>query len=420
MPEIYPFNRGFRLKILSLMLDPLWMAKYGSSIILPEYFEVDDEEAIASAICEYHTLYGHVPRDPDDVVIMCDGKYEDTIHTVFDSEWDVDLAEDVVVQFAKEQAAKIAILESIDDVAKGSVKRVIDRMKSVISIGDDLRSPGLDVIDDVDKWLYTLWQDKVRTGWPHIDKILEGGLAAGELGLIMAPVNRGKSMALVNIGFGAAGLGSGKNVVHITHEMSDVVVLKRYGARNTFGFPKRGGDLDMYEEKLYAAAARLMPGKVRVIDLGRSSLDDVRGSLSRLRTEGYEFDLVIDDYPDLMVPVHRYGERRFELSELYESLRSLGKEFGVPVWAATHSNRAAFSKEVITLKDIAEDMGKARIADVIIALCQTQEEEEASQCRLFMAKVRDGVKHAMLDAKYFGKSQAIITTGVAKKRDRDA
>jgi hypothetical protein len=77
------------------------------------------------------------------------------------------------------------------------------------------------------------------------------------------------------------------------------------------------------------------------------------------------------------------------------------------------------SKEIITIQDIAEDIGKAAIADVIIALCQTRDEEQMNQCRLFMAKVRDGTKKMMYDAKFYGKSQAIITTGLSKNKDEE-
>ena len=416
MDASYPFNRGFRLKLLSLLLDPLWHAKFGS-LILPEYFDTDDEEAIAKAIIQYKQAYGKVPTDPDDVIALC-GDHDEVICDLFRGYDDLDLAKDLAIQFAQERAAKLAILDSIDDVKLGHLDVVIERMREALAIGDDLRSPGIDLIGDIDKWLYALWSDKVPTGWRHVDAVLEGGLGPGELGLIMGPTNRGKSMALVNVGYGAAGIGSGKNVVHITHEMSASVVAKRYAARMVFRFPsKRDGDV--YEDELRYVAAKLMPGNIRIIDLGRSSISSIRDRLDRLVVEGYKFDLVIDDYPDLLESSRQYTQRRFELSLVYEELRALGDDYGVPVWGATHSNRASFSKEVITLQDVAEDIGKARIADVIVALCQTREEEESDRCRLFMAKVRDGVKHTMIAAKFFGDAQAIVTTRVVRRRSSD-
>jgi hypothetical protein len=89
------------------------------------------------------------------------------------------------------------------------------------------------------------------------------------------------------------------------------------------------------------------------------------------------------------------------------------------MWSASQAGRSSLSKEIITMADIAEDIGKANIADVIIALCQTREEETADQCRLFLAKVRDGDSKAMVRAKYYKKSQAIVTTGIVTQKDSE-
>ena len=418
----YPFNRSFRLKMIALCLDPSWMARVGSSVVRPEYFEQDDEADIARAIIEYFQTYKIVPRDPDDIIVMCEGEHSELVYDIFDDrfEYETHLAADVAVQFAREQAARLAILDSVDDVKRGNIERPIQRMKDALKVGDDIQKPSINVVKDVEKWLHTLWVDKIRTGWWHVDTILEGGMAPKEMLLVMGPTNRGKSMSLVNVGFGAAGIGSAKKVVHINHEASARLVAKRYAARMVFRFPSRDEDLGVYERELLTQARKLMPGSVEILDCtGRTSIDDIRNKLDRLRSEGYDFDLVIDDYPDLVVPPRRYKDRRLELSSVYTEFLYLAADYNVPVVAATQSNRASFSKEVVTLDSIAEDIGKAQIADVVLALCQTREEEEANRCRLFMAKVRDGRNHAMVDAKYYGASQAIITTGYARKKDDD-
>lgn len=419
---IYPFNRSFRIKLLALCLDPKWMARH-RTIIKPEYFEQDDEEAIASAILDYLEAYGTVPTDACDVITLCNEDYEDTVYDVFDSVDDVDtrLAADVAIQFAQEQAAKIAILDSIDDVKVGNISDAIERMKAALAVGKDLSSPAIDVVGDVDSWMYELWTDKVSTGWPHIDAILEGGLSPGEIGLIMGPTNRGKTMALVNLGIGAASIGSGKNVVHITHELSGKLTAKRYAARMMFRFPKREENIDTYRDEFVEVARGMLPGRIRILDMtGNVTVADIRAKLDMLISIGYKFDLIIDDYPDLVTSPRAYDQRRFELTGTHTAFRQMGSEYGVPVWAATQSNRASFSKEVITVADVAEDIGKANNADVIVAMCQTREEEDTDRCRLFMAKVRDGTKHQMVGAKYIGASQAIVTTGLVKrKKDND-
>lgn len=418
----YPahFNRSFRLKIISQCLDPLWFAGIGRGVIIPEYFESDDEQDIVRAIMDHYEAYKTVPTDIDDILVLCDGKHEETILTVFEERHDreTSLVKDVVVQFAQEQAAKIVIIESVDDVNRGDLERVLERMEEAVAVGSNLAPQGIDVVADMPSWLYDQWVGKVRTGWPHVDLHLEGGLGVGELGIILAPSNRGKSMALVNIAYGAAGLGSGKNVVIFTHEMGVKVYAKRIAARMMFRFPKRLDNLGAYEKEFQELAKKMMPGSIRVIGGSNMTLGDIDRSLERLKGEGFDFDLIIDDYPDLIRPETKRSQKRFELSEIYEGYRGLGYKYQVPVWGASQTNRGAYIKETITEQDIAEDIGKVGISDIVGAICQTQEEADLDRCRLFLPKVRDGIRGVMFDANFYPRQQAIITTNVTKKKSK--
>lgn len=424
MSNKYEWPKDFRMTVLALMLDDFWVAKYGEDIVWPEYFEEDSEEEIARAIIDFRKAYKKSPKDPDSILIMMKGEYEDAVFDVFDrrdelSEKDIEFVSDLIIQFAKEQAVKLAILDSIDDVNRGRLASLPEKMAKALSVGESLLSPGIDPIRDVDKWLYDIWVEKVPTRLTHVDYLLEGGLGVPELGIILGPTNRGKSMALVSIGYGAASIGSGKNVVHFTHEMGVDKVAKRYAARMLFRFPKVGENLSKYEDDLIETARKLLPGKIRIIGGAKKmSVDEMDHHLSILRSEGFDIGLVISDYPDLLVPPRSYHERRFELSAIYELLREISEKYNCPIWGATQGNRGSLSKEIITLQDIAEDIGKANISDVIVALCQTSEEYEANKCRLFMAKVRDTPgKNKSVDAKYYGESQAIVTTGYTKKEE---
>lgn len=417
----YSFERPFRLKILALMLDSGWISKFGANVIQPEYFDQEDEEAVATGIHEYRAIYKRSPTDSADLVAMVGVEYTDIIEEVYDiyeGGDDKQLASDKVLAFARGQAAKIAILESVDDVNKGDFERPIQRMKDALKVGEMILSPGIDVANDTDKWLFDYWTDKVRTGLRILDQMLDGGLGVPELGIILAPPNRGKSMALINIGYGAASIGSGVNVVHFTHEMKISQVAKRYAARMTFRFPKRTENLEDYEDELIEAARKLLPGKIRIIGGAKKmSLMDIRNRLDMLLDEGFNPGLMIDDYPDLIISPKNYGERRFELSAIYEGLREISEDYNIPVWGASQSGRASFSKEIITMQDIAEDIGKAAIADVIVALCQTYEEEQADLARLFIAKLRDGSKKKdMIRCSFYGGSQALITKEIVKRK----
>jgi len=419
--DTYDYEREFRTKIAALCLDNSWMTRYGDALLKSVYFSRDDEVAFVDAVITYRAKFGKSPIDPSDVIALCNGKFSTFVLDVYEiyDEHDLDLAADVAIRFAKDQAAKLAILDSVDDVMSGKIGKAIERMKDALKVGEDLLPSGIDPIADIDMWLYDYWTDKVRTGLYHVDMILEGGLAAGEEGIILAPPNRGKSLSLINIGYGAATIGSGKNVLHISHEMRTVQVAKRYAARMVFRFPNQNDNLDEYADKVVEAARKLLVGKIRIIGGTINTTEAIESYIERLLADGFEIGLILDDYLDYVKSPKTYTDRRFELAATYVWYRELCMRHNIPGWSASQAGRQALSKEVVTMADISESIEKANIADVILALCQTYDEAQANQCRLYMAKVRDGKSKSMVACKYYDTSQAIVTTGIITKKEED-
>jgi replicative DNA helicase len=141
-------------------------------------------------------------------------------------------------------------------------------------------------------------------------------------------------------------------------------------------------------DMLIDRANRVLRGKIRVVKPGHT-LDDIKRAHDNLIAEGFVTGLLIVDYLDLMHPAKKRSDTRYELADMTRDLKAFGEDAGFPVWSGTQVGRQAFTKEVITTKDIAESIEKANASDVIIALCQTEDEEQLGRGRLFMAKVRD-------------------------------
>lgn len=407
-------ERRFRLKIIALMLKPAWIARYGS-IILPDYFELVDEHHVVDAIRNFHIQYGRPPTDADDLHELLQGKYGDTVKSVFigADEWDLQLAGDLTVQFCREQAAKLAVLNSMGDIADGDLASVVERMQQAMKVGTDLSNAGIDLKKDLLKWLAQARISKLPTGMLHLDMAMDGGLGRGELGIVLGPPNSGKSMALINIGCGIAGPIIKCNVMHFTLEMPEYVVAKRYAARLTFRFPERdNAKSGKYVDDFNDAAHMNLPGTVRIVRVSGTVLD-LRNRIDVAIDSGFIPHVIIVDYGDELQPTRHRESAYAEMGDIFHDLRELGSpdQYDCPVWTASQAGRQALGKEVVTMKDLAESIKKAHVADAIPALCQTAEEERANQCRIFLAKLRDGESRAMIRAKYYKKSQAIITTG---------
>lgn len=407
-------TRRFRLKILACLLKPGWLARYGP-IIKPEYFEQEDEHDVCTAMLEYHRAYLMPPDDPADILALLDGRHQTLIQSIYIGydEWNLNLASDVLVQFAKEQAAKLAVLESIRDIENGELGSMMERLGKAMRVGEDIGETWLD-IKDINRWMSQINIQKVPTGILHLDIAMGGGLGNGELGVFVAPPNYGKSMALINVGLGAAGPIHRGHVAHFTCEMKASIVAKRYAARCVFAFPKNGGiDEEEYKEQFEYANKLLMPGTIHAYNFNGTVSGLERELNVLIEEEGYKPDLIIVDYGDLLVAENKRNDRYMELGDIFTDLRELAspRKFDCPLWTATQANRGALGKEVITMGDLAESFRKAAIADALVAICQTAEEESASQCRLFLAKLRDGESRAMIAAKFYKRSQAIISSG---------
>ena len=387
MSDYISASPGFRESVLALLLFTDWVQRYGT-IIQPEYFPSKDEQNLVEWVNWYYSEYNTLPSDSDLDNEFGENELLDNVYAVQDDR--MDHTADVAMDFARVQAMKIAVLDCVDDINDGHLERIMPRIQTAMAVGTDSLSFGYDFIDDVNDWMYDEVHGKrYPTGWTTVDAILEGGLVGGEYGLIMAPTGRGKSMALVNIGFAMAGILAAANVLHITYEMPASKVLKRYAIRATgFAVPRGSGQKE-YIKKLKEQANAKIRAKVRVVKPEDRTVDGIRRIINGLAFQGFEVEALIADYPDIMTPTRTRKEKRFELGDITRELRQVGEDFNIPVWGATQAGRQALYKEVITVSDISEAIDKANVSDIIIAMCQTRDEEKMKQGRLFLAKVRD-------------------------------
>lgn len=409
--DVIAATAAFRSKILAVLVMSDWLVRYGD-IIMPEYFETKTEQALVRWVRDYYNNYHAVPEwtevaeigDPELLTAML--QWPDT---------DLRYAVDYALDFCKSQAMKLAILESVDDIKKGDLHVPLERVKQAQAVGTDKFDLGFDLVDDVTTWLFDeLHGRRYPTGWQQVDQLLDGGLIAGEYGLMMAPPNGGKTASLINIGYALAGLYGSANVLHCTLEMAPKKVLKRYALRVADIKISRGsmeyGSEQIIIRQLQDRAKQRLKGKLRVAYPGRHIID-IKNLLDRLRGEGFDTQALIVDYADLLEPSRRQRERRFELADTARELRQLGYDYGVPVWSATQARREAIHKEFITMEDIAEAIEKAAIADVIISVCRTADEEKMGTGRLFMAKMRDAESAGVVPVSIDFSKQAIVDRG---------
>ena len=176
----------------------------------------------------------------------------------------------------------------------------------------------------------------------------------------MAPTGGGKSFFLVNLGYGA--LAAGKNVIHYSFELSETHVGNRYDSRIT-GIPTKELRNRMVEAE--AQLVRFNGGQLYIKEYPPkvATINTIKFHMGRLLSNGFDPDLIIIDYGDLMKSRRGYDQKRFELESIFEDLRALSMEMKLPIWTATQSNREGFNDDVITIDKVGEAINKAMVVD---------------------------------------------------------
>jgi hypothetical protein len=237
-----------------------------------------------------------------------------------------------------------------------------------------------------------------------LDSVLGGGVAEGELLCIVAPPARGKTSYLVAIGARAAQ--AGRNVLHITLEISEARVRQRLDQAWT---GMKVPDM-ICNPKTVAHArkkVRAAGGTVWVKDWsyqdGGTTPADVKALVRQMRSQGTQIDMVVIDYLELMSP-NRTGnfsrrEMRHVFGQQIKEIRAVAVGLGVPVLTAWQINRAGMGLDTVTMEHVSECYDINKHADIILGLNQSDGEAENNQMRIGVLKQRNGTARPQIHIK---------------------
>ena len=306
-----------------------------------------------------------------------DSKVEDTVYV-----------KDQSLNFCKNQRLYAAMEQSIElmrNTSNTSFDEISKKINDALRMGES-HNIGYDYLKDFEERFKIAHRSPVATGWNELDKICNGGLGKGELGVVISPTGGGKSMLLTHIG--AHAVKSGQSVIHYTLELSDTHIGNRYDSCLT-GLQLKGIEVckDAIYETVCALSGSLL---IKEYPTKTASTRTIRNHLDKVKQQGREVDLIIVDYGDLLNPLTTYKEKRDNLGSIYEDLRAIAQDYRCPIWTASQTNRTGLNAEVITMEAISEAFNKCFVADFIFSLSRTIEDKNTNTGRIFIAKNRNG------------------------------
>jgi replicative DNA helicase len=279
----------------------------------------------------------------------------------------------------------------------------------------------INIIDDVEtkrEALSTLHMNTIPTGFPSVDGLMSGGLAKGELGMILALSGTGKTLVLTNLATNYTK--QRKNVLFIAlEELENRMVLKfeqsmlRQNKSNILtGTSLNETNFNKYQEFYKTNRqhfgnlffARYSPRTVTPA-IVEQLISDIK-----IR-EGIDVDVVLIDYPDLFRNPFATGNESDDGGKLFEEIRRICQEYNVVGWTAGQLNRGAYSATIKTAEYMEGSIRKKNALEFVGVVQQSEEEFKAGFTRIYIDKLRntpEGPYEKMLGFKVVGSAQSMM------------
>ena len=391
--KLSDYGWGFQVKVLAAMFTDRLFLQQISDIIRAEYFESDANSWLLDIILTHFREY-KTPPSKDVLKVKITEIENDILKATileqlkdvfrFMESDDLTFVKDEILKFCKNQEIKQAIMDSVSLLKHGNFDEIKSKIDSAMKAGADTNI-GLEYVMDVAARYNESARHTITTGWDVIDDLMDGGLAPGELGVVMAPAGIGKSWLLINIGANA--VKDGKTVIHYTLELNENYVGQRYDSVFT-GIPAQ--NLKNYREDIESKMLTLKGDLiVKYFPTKSVGVMGLKAHIEKTIMLGKKPDLVIVDYGDLL-KVNIKKDKHEALEDLYEELRGMAGEYEIPVWTASQAGRSALEDDIIEADKIASSYGKVMVADFLMSLSRKVEDKMSGTGRGHVIKNRFG------------------------------
>lgn len=269
---------------------------------------------------------------------------------------------DKLLQYKREVVMSDAIRTLIDEQGAGqlSTDRFMEVARHAVSIDERMAQASIDFFGDTEQRILRR-EHRKRLRYPALMiepfDMMVRAIAPGQLGCIIAPFKRGKSMALLHIA--RAYVIQHIKVLYITLEDPPEEVEDRLDAGISY-VPIR--DLNERSDRLRYRMEQFLrfgvKGSLKIIDgtADSMSVHGVEQAWMREREKGFTADAVIVDYAGEILPTRKQRERRFEFAEIFRDLRRFASRNRLLVWTAAQSKRNTSQIKNLSGDEIAEDI----------------------------------------------------------------
>jgi len=391
----------FQLQILNNIILYKDFASSIVDVLEPKYFDNQYFKLIMQMTKEYYHKYEHAPSFSTLEQItksevsspMAQKMVLDMITQVIEAPEDgYQYVQEKALKFCKQQELQKVMSKAQKIIDKGdfeSYDHLEEMVREALQVGE-VDTGTADVFFNLDEVLDDDFRHPIPIGITGIDNLLKGGLAKGEIGVILAPTGVGKTTVLSKIANNAFNLGY--NVLQIFFEDNPKIIQRKHFTMWTKIAPD---NLSLQREEVLEKVKQIKenaPNRLILKKLPSDTLtmNQIKNQMRKMIAEGIKLDLVVVDYIDCIVPDKNLGDEWKSEGSVMRGFESMCHELDIAGWTATQGNRSSISSEVVTTDQMGGSIKKAQVGHVIISIAKSLQQKEMNLATIAITKSRIG------------------------------
>ena len=296
------------------------------------------------------------------------------------------------LKFCKQQELQKVMTKAQKIIDKGdfeSYDQLEEMVNKALQVGE-IEEGEHDVFTNLDQVLDEDYRHPIPMGIAGIDNLLKGGLAKGELGVILAPTGVGKTTVLTKICNHAFNLGY--NVLQIFFEDNPKIIQRKHFTLWTGIAPD---ELSFHKDVVMEKVRDIKENTTNKLILKKYASDtltmnQIKNQIRKMIAEGTKIDMISLDYIDCVVPDKNLGDEWKSEGSVMRGFEAMCHELDVAGWTATQGNRSSISSDVVTTDQMGGSIKKAQVGHVIITVAKSLQQKEMKLATIAITKSRIG------------------------------
>jgi len=414
-------GNSFQLQLLNNIIVDKDFANSIVDVLDPKYFDNQYFKLMMQMVKEYYQKYEHAPNfatleqltKSEISSPMAQKMVLDTISEVKEAPIEGStFVQEKSLKFCKQQELQKVMSKAQKIIDKGdfeSYDHLEEMVREALQVGE-VDTGTADVFSNLDIVLDDDYRHPIPIGVPGIDNLLKGGLAKGEIGVILAPTGVGKTTFLTKIANN--GFNLGYNVLQVFFEDNPKIIQRKHFTLWTGIAPD---NLSNHKDEVMTRVKEIKETTKNSLILKKLpsdtlTMNQIKNQIRKMIAEGNKIDMIVLDYIDCITPDKNLGDEWKSEGSVMRAFEAMCHELDIVGWTATQGNRSSISSEVVTTDQMGGSIKKAQVGHVIISVAKSLTQKEMNLATIAITKSRIGKDGIIFENCKYDNEMLVIDT----------